>query len=157
GLASTLSSGGADAECLRNLGKLIGEALIAFDCAADWHHDIRYGHFNPLRTAADVHGALEYAQASLEQARLLSSRTLGHASGRVKILAAVKERVTQYGVTCPAVTACQYPTTTQATANAAMLLPVGPHVEASSGDECCCGIICCCVIGGVILNSCCGE
>lgn len=49
----------------RTCGKLVGEALIAFDCAVDFEADRRRGHFNPLASSAEIRSAFEFSQRRL--------------------------------------------------------------------------------------------
>ncbi|MCA9141040.1 MAG: NfeD family protein [Planctomycetales bacterium] len=49
----------------RQTGRLVGQALIAFDCAVDYATDRKRGHYNPLRSHNEVRGALEYSQRKL--------------------------------------------------------------------------------------------
>lgn len=46
---------------LHSIGADIGAAIIAFDCAVDWRHDQRRGHYNPLRNLNDVRDAYQYS------------------------------------------------------------------------------------------------
>ncbi|MCO6457025.1 MAG: hypothetical protein J5I93_17145, partial [Pirellulaceae bacterium] len=46
-------------------GRLVGTAIIAHDCAADWWRDQRNGQFNPLRNLDEVREARLFSQHNL--------------------------------------------------------------------------------------------
>ena len=52
-------------ELFQSVGRLIGESLIAFDCAVDFPRDRRRGHFNPLANRESCIQALEFAERKL--------------------------------------------------------------------------------------------
>lgn len=54
GLASRVPGPNPGEEFLRQLGKLIGTAIISFDCAYDWAYDRKHRQFNPLRSEEEV-------------------------------------------------------------------------------------------------------
>jgi len=62
-------------------GRHLGHAIIAWDCAQDFSKDRFQGHFNPLRTPADVARSFDYCR--LELARLGWALRLSSASRQV--------------------------------------------------------------------------
>ncbi len=65
GLARLLGEREAD---FQRVGTHVGQAIIAWDCAADFNRDRIYGEFNPLRSQSDVSDSLQLCL--LELARL---------------------------------------------------------------------------------------
>ena len=53
---------------LREIGELLGAAIICFDVAADYHADQRKRRFNPLSSHADIPAAVHRAKRLLSQA-----------------------------------------------------------------------------------------
>lgn len=54
-------------ERYQDVGRLVGQALIAFDCAVDFEADRRRGHYNPITDHAGLVPALEYSIQQLVQ------------------------------------------------------------------------------------------
>ena len=59
------------------LGRHIGTAIIAYDCAVDWRSDRRRGEFNPLADEQSLEEALHESRHHLEQAGWLCQRAFG--------------------------------------------------------------------------------
>src|SRR5262249_10333595 len=90
-LASRLVSD--NRQLLIALGRHIGAAVIALDCAADWSSDRVLRHFNPLRDERDVEAASVYALQSLSNAHELCCEAFGANSMTAQTLQGVKTRV----------------------------------------------------------------
>jgi hypothetical protein len=80
-------------ELLAALGRHLGEAIIAFDCAVDWKRDRRRGEFNPLADEDAVADALLRSADRLADAETLTRRELGPDSRAAATLAAVRARI----------------------------------------------------------------
>ncbi|MBI1916809.1 MAG: hypothetical protein HYS12_19045 [Planctomycetes bacterium] len=81
-------------EVLARLGEHVGAAIIAFDCAADWHKDRRRGEFNPLPDGeASVQAALASCRDRLARAAVECRLAFGAASHTARALAGVRARI----------------------------------------------------------------
>ncbi len=72
-----LSAGHQLESVLRRIGRSVGSAIIAFDCAVDFDRDARLGRFNPLHSQRDTHNALEYALRCLSEIGWECSQAFG--------------------------------------------------------------------------------
>ncbi len=92
-------------EELTRLGQHVGAAIIAFDCAADWHRDRRRGDFNPLPDGdASLRAALSYSQSRLSQAATECVAAFGDGSRVARALCGVHDRIAQR---CCRASACE--------------------------------------------------
>jgi hypothetical protein len=82
---------------LESVGELIGSAIVAFDCAADWEGDQQTKGYNPLKTRAEVQNAAEYSRDCLIRASLLCQSLPGCDLLTVKILSSTSARIEQLG------------------------------------------------------------
>ena len=73
---------------LAELGRHVGAAIIAFDCAVDWQNDQRTGAYNPLQSLAEAEQALLTCRAHLWQAVSSLRATLGPDSQTAQLLEA---------------------------------------------------------------------
>ncbi|MCA9033831.1 MAG: hypothetical protein KDA91_01815 [Planctomycetaceae bacterium] len=67
-IAMALNATDDIADDFEKIGRSTGRALIAWDCAADFHHDQIYGEFNPLRNALEVENSLRTCLLELARA-----------------------------------------------------------------------------------------
>lgn len=74
------------------IGKHIGRAIISWDCAVDFEHDLMKGHFNPLRTIEEVSGALDMCRLELARAGWLCPPYSVSASVLESVIARVQNR-----------------------------------------------------------------
>jgi hypothetical protein len=93
GLMAHVSDVMLDKETLEELGRRVGAALIAFDCAFDWHCDKANGEFNPLPDKASIHAAIGFCQDQLVNAAQVCRRAFGSECQTSKVLLAVKENI----------------------------------------------------------------
>jgi len=87
------------------IGRGVGRALIAFDCAADWQRDRARGEFNPLPDEAAVKRALETCWGQLNDIADLARIRFGHRSRAARTASGVADRIAGFhpqGMTCPA-------------------------------------------------------
>ena len=88
------------------IGRHIGRALIAFDCAADWHRDRLRGEFNPLPDESAVERALEFCWNELGDSTDVARVRFGHRSRAATTASRVADRIANFrpsGLrTCPA-------------------------------------------------------
>jgi hypothetical protein len=80
-------------DVLTDLGRKLGAAIIAFDCAVDWNRDRRRGEYNPLADETAVAGAMAFAADHLGEAAALARREFGESSRAAATLVAVRRRV----------------------------------------------------------------
>ena len=87
------------------IGRHVGRALIAFDCAADWHRDRQRGEFNPLPDESAVERALEFCWHQLSDSADLARVRFGHRSRAATTASRVADRIANFrpsGLrTCP--------------------------------------------------------
>lgn len=83
-------------DLLRALGRHIGTAIIAFDCAADWPRDQATGSYNPLPGGASLAAALTLARTELEAAESACRAAFGDASEAAAHLARVGDDVRRF-------------------------------------------------------------
>ncbi|MCA8998590.1 MAG: NfeD family protein [Planctomycetaceae bacterium] len=69
----------------RQIGQLVGKAIIQFDCAADWWRDARTGQFNPVRSRQEADEALVDAADSLIKAAERCRFWWGHESESARL------------------------------------------------------------------------
>lgn len=93
GLAAKLPGLDKFAEPLTAIGRGVGSALIAFDCAVDWQRDRRRGEYNPLPDEPAVRAAMRFAVNELDEVAELCRRTFGHASTAARTATAVADRL----------------------------------------------------------------
>jgi hypothetical protein len=93
GLLARLPGLAAQQETLVTVGRRLGAALLAFDCAVDWRRDRRRGEFNPLPDEAAVPAALHFAQERLAEAEVWLVRAFGPTAHTVATLRAVRSRL----------------------------------------------------------------
>jgi hypothetical protein len=93
GLMSRLPGLAARKDVLTDLGRKLGAAIIAFDCAVDWNRDRRRGEYNPLADETAVAGAMAFAADHLGEAAALARREFGESSRAAATLVAVRRRV----------------------------------------------------------------
>ena len=79
------------------LGQKLGAAIIAFDCAADWHRDRRRGEFNPLPDENAVEDAHLLSAHFLEEASNIARMAFGEESQAAKTLDSVRLRLLRFG------------------------------------------------------------
>ena len=93
-------------DVLRTIGRHIGRALIAFDCAADWHRDRLRGEFNPLPDESAVERSLEFCWNQLSDSADVARVCFGHRSRAATTASRVADRIANFrpsGLrTCPA-------------------------------------------------------
>jgi hypothetical protein len=75
------------------LGREIGTALIAFDCAMDWEADLRSGSFNPLRDGEQAREGLVLSIKALQRAEEACLLQFGPASSTASIASSVRRRI----------------------------------------------------------------
>lgn len=79
---------------LAAVGRHVGTAIIAYDCAVDWHKDQRRGQFNPLPDDVEsVRAALTLARRELLQAATVWRERLGAGSHVGRVLEQVARRL----------------------------------------------------------------
>lgn len=79
---------------LAELGEHVGNAIISYDCAMDWHKDQRRGAYNPLPDGAEsAEAALAYARRHLSEAARKCRQHFGADSHAGRILEQVAERI----------------------------------------------------------------
>jgi hypothetical protein len=83
--------GAARGDLLEDLGRHIGTAIIAFDCAIDWPRDRVTGSYNPLPGGPSLAGAIELARTELASAERACRVALGDASEAAAHLARVRD------------------------------------------------------------------
>lgn len=83
-------------ELFEQVGRSIGRAILAFDCAVDWHDDQRHGQFNPLPGESAIGAALDLACESLDQAAWLCETRCGESSLCARVLTSVFERTAAF-------------------------------------------------------------
>ncbi len=99
---------GAHENLLMAVGRHVGAALIAFDCAVDWRRDRRRGEFNPLPDEDAVHAAMVFCLSRLRQAEtLIRAEVTGNARSAAT-LARVQQRLLELNPLA-AVMACPTP------------------------------------------------
>jgi hypothetical protein len=100
-----LPGAGAHRQLLAALGRQVGTAIIAFDCAADWYRDRASGDYNPLPDADAIPRALALARAELGRAEEACRAALGDASEAAAHLARVRADLARWdGAPVPAPT-----------------------------------------------------
>ncbi len=93
GLMSRLPGLAHRKEILTELGRKLGAAIIAFDCAVDWTRDRRRGEYNPLPDESAAAGAMLFAAYRLGEAVVIAWREFGETSRAAATLVAVRKRV----------------------------------------------------------------
>ncbi len=82
-----------DRPAFETIGRHVGRAIIAFDCAADWHRDRARGEFNPLADEAAVERALESCWHELNDAARVR---FGHRSRAADTASRVADRIARF-------------------------------------------------------------
>ncbi|HEX7831821.1 MAG TPA: DUF5685 family protein [Thermoanaerobaculia bacterium] len=127
------------------IGREIGSALIAFDCAIDWASDRAKGDFNPLADQTAVTEALAFSRASLTRALALCHNAFGDSSETASTITGVIRRFDQRAARIASSSHWQ-----------SLLAPVGSLLDSSPGVELRDKIWFCCVLaGGALLDSAC--
>lgn len=93
GLMALLPDVKVDRGTLNELGRRVGAALIAFDCAYDWHRDRANEEFNPLPDEASVRTAIDYCHDQLLAAAQICRREFGGDCQTAQVLLAVNESI----------------------------------------------------------------
>ena len=93
GLMAHIRTVKVDRDTLSELGRRIGTALIAFDCAYDWQRDRTKGEFNPLPDEGAICTAIVYCQDQLRDASQVCRRAFGSECESSKVLVAVKKNI----------------------------------------------------------------
>jgi hypothetical protein len=133
---------------LENVGRNIGSAVLAFDCAQDWQQDRRTGHFNVVQDAVGAQNAFAHCVDRLADARGLCQSTFGAKALSAGILERVSARIRSRwsrGMSIQKVFKGT-PATTSVVLNATCCFPCGDGAVAVDSDECgklFCG--CCCL------------
>ena len=78
---------------LEQIGANVGAAIIAYDCAVDWHRDKRNGEYNPLGGRQDVGLAFGYCQRNLVSAGWNVAKSFGQSTLTASILHHQVQRV----------------------------------------------------------------
>lgn len=109
GLAARLPGMGHAAEPLTAIGRGVGSALLAFDCAVDWQKDRKRGEFNPLPDEAAVRAAMRFSVNELDDVAERCRRAFGSRSSGARTATAVADRLATRNplavVACPTVPA----------------------------------------------------
>lgn len=152
GLMAKLSPMESQFHLLTTVGRFVGTAVIASDCAADWHRDQRAGAMNPLASGDEVSLAWDLSHWAIQQAAATCERELGADAASGYILRAVQERIAarKQGVDlCP----------TDNEIIKALIRPSvrAKHVYLFSGCEMAVACCCCCVCCGAVAKSCDGD
>ena len=105
GLMAKLPGLESHRETFITLGRKLGAAIIAYDCAVDWKRDRRRGEFNPLPDEEAVAAALEMSAEQLAVASDLARQSFGARSQAAHTLETVEERIRKLRplteTTCP--------------------------------------------------------
>lgn len=91
-------------ETFHSIGQHVGRAIIAFDCAADWHRDRRRGEFNPLPDEPAVERALECCWHQMNDIADIARVRFGHRSRAATTACRVADRMAAFHtqrVSCP--------------------------------------------------------
>ena len=80
-------------DAFRTIGRHVGRALIAFDCAADWHRDRQRGEFNPLPDESAVERSLEFCWNHLSDSADVARVRFGHRSRVATTASRVADRI----------------------------------------------------------------
>lgn len=80
-------------ETLAQIGRRVGAALIAFDCAFDWRRDQANSEFNPLADEAAVRLAIDYCRGQLLDASRMCRCAFGDACQTSRVLVAVEDAI----------------------------------------------------------------
>ncbi len=93
GLLARIAPQPISTEALCTVGRYVGEAIIAFDCAVDWPRDQRTGNYNPLANDEDRRAAFAYCNRRLMLAAALCRRDHASDSLAAYVLEAAAHRV----------------------------------------------------------------
>ena len=93
GLAAALPGLAGRGDTFAALGKKVGAALIAFDCATDWPRDRARGEFNPLPDEAAAAEAFAWSADRLGEAADIARTAFGARAQSAATLTAVRDRV----------------------------------------------------------------
>jgi len=109
GLAARLSGMNRFAEPLTAIGRGVGAALLAFDCAVDWRRDRARNEFNPLPDEAAVRAAMRFSVNELDDVAERCRLAFGSQSAAARTATAVADRLATRNplaaVACPTVPA----------------------------------------------------
>jgi len=93
GLAARLPGMSAFAKPSEAVGRHVGAALLAFDCAVDWQRDRQRNEFNPLPDEAAVRAALRFAVNELDEVAERCRIAFGSTSSAARTATAVADRL----------------------------------------------------------------
>lgn len=144
GLFAKLPSMGSQEAVLHELGFKIGAALIAFDCASDWHRDQEHLEFNPLENWQEVKNAVAYARRSLREAERTCRELFGE-SRTVDLLKSVRHSIIVEDETTSSSSHRFSPLTRIAAFGGLSSVLVGSSDSDSDCGAACCAIICCAI------------
>lgn len=65
---------------LQNIGRMLGTAIVAADCALDWEDDLKTGECNPVRDATDASQVARLAVESVQNIALMCEAAFGPSS-----------------------------------------------------------------------------
>lgn len=109
GLAARLPGMSRFAEPLTAIGRGVGAALLAFDCAVDWQRDRQRNEFNPLPDEAAVRSAMRFSVNELDDVAERCRLAFGSQSAAARTATAVADRLAARNplaaVACPTVPA----------------------------------------------------
>jgi hypothetical protein len=128
------------------VGRHIGAAIIAFDCAADWERDQEDGSYNPLPDVDSRPAAMALARAHLAHAEAACRGAFGSECETVAVLAAVRRDLEQ-PVEAPL--AANWWQRVALTAGAVASMAQTQSESKSNDGAACCALICCamCALG----------
>ena len=145
---------GGEKATLEEIGQHVGAALIAFDCASDWHQDSRRGNFNPLMNLEPVKASVEYSKMSLQRGRDICERRFGYEAGTVKLLEDVANSIMFQPENSNSVTDClsSKPVRVGTIGGLSGLLAGASDNGNSDAGACCCFLI-----AAAAISSACGN
>jgi hypothetical protein len=156
---ANLFHGDGYAEAFPHIGELVGQSMIAWDCAQDWESDAKRGQFNPVRDSISADGAHAFAIDRLSEAANACNVLFGRASRSAGVLASVKARLSCSVAACSSVAKQQadIPVTSAVVLNAVCCIPCGDGAIAIDCDKDCeaCGQVFWCGCCGCCLGICC--
>lgn len=145
---------------LEAIGEQVGRAIIAYDCAVDWHRDRRQGDFNPLPDEQAVEDSLRFCTARLHTAAQICRFNFGERAVSAGVLMSVARRVEQRISRCDFTCASLSPRHQLAKSNAVYtfmdfgLLGV---IDGCCEVAACCDVAACCEAGAGGGEAACGA
>lgn len=134
----------ATRDLAREVGREVGWALVALDCARDWWSDARARRFNPLADEAAVAGAREAGRAALRRAADACRAVVGTNAQAARLLDGAANA-----------TAAERCTHTVLGRLARWGLVARPGVVLARCDVCCDACVCDCCCGAADTSACC--